>query len=236
MADPHDVKPPFAMWIARDPMNNSYVIAEYPDGDWDQIKRTTLTIKHFCRDFEGIEAGRDPRFPLMPGKKSEFEIGDPNRFSVRMSNTGKTLAQEFAYYGFNYDISANDDIALGHNSIRELLFYDPQRKVDAINKPRLFVFSSCKNVIQAFKEYMISQDTGKIIETWKCPIDLLRYYCDKSEPWQNISSSDSDSSGDMDEIIKGRSGSSGRRSYSNTGHEEDEYDDSVYCGSGKSRW
>jgi hypothetical protein len=83
---------------------------------------------------------------------------------------------------------------------------------------------------------MISQDTGKIVETWKCPIDLIRYYCDKAEPWQNISSSDSDSSGDMDEIIKGRSGSSGRRSYSNTGHEEEEYDDSVYCGSGKSRW
>lgn len=236
LCDPHDVKPPFAMWIARDPMNNSYIVAEYPDAEWDQVKRTNLTIKHFCRDFENIEAGRDSKFPMVPGKKADFQIGDPNKFKVRLSNTGLTLSQEFANYGFDYDVTANDDITLGHDSIRKLIFYDPQRKVDAMNRPRLFVFRNCKNVIQAFKEYMINQETGKIIDTWKCPIDLLRYYCDKAEPWQNISPSEVENSNEMDEIIKGRSGGSVGRSYSNTGHESEEFEDSVYCGSGKSRW
>lgn len=236
LADPHDVKPPFAMWIARDPMNNSYVIAEYPEGDWDQVKRTNLTIKHFCRDFETIEAGRDYKFPIMPGKKSDFQIGDPNKFSVRLSNTGLTLAQEFANYGFAYDITANDNIAVGHNAIRDLIFYDKQRKLDAFNRPRLYFFRNCKNTIQAMFEYMIDQDTGKLIEKWKCPIDLLRYYCDKAETWQNISPNETDNSGEMDEILKGRSGGSQGRSYSNTGHESEEYEDSVYCGVGKSRW
>ena len=238
LCDPHDVKPPFAMWIARDPMNNSYIIAEYPEGDWDQVRRTNLTVKHFCRDFEIIESGRDAKFPYMPRKKSNFNIGDPNKFKVNLINVGKTLQQEFSYYGFDYDLSANDDIALGHNSIRELIMYDPKRKIDAFNRPRLFVFSTCKNVIQAFFEYMVDQDTGKLIEKWKCPIDLIRYYCDKAEPWKNISSSDEDGqSSDMDEVLRGRGAFSGSgRSYRNMDHEADEYDDSVYCGSGKSRW
>jgi hypothetical protein len=28
-------------------------------------------------------------------------------------------------------------------------------------------------------------DSGKIDPKWKCPIDLLRYYCDMQEEWTN---------------------------------------------------
>jgi hypothetical protein len=116
-----------------------------------------------------------------------------------------TLKQEYSYYGYDFGTSANDDITLGHDRIREHLWYDMQREVSSTNIARLFVFKSCKNVINALMDYKVNADTGKIDPTWKCIIDLLRYYFDIMDPWTHLSASEnSQMSDDYDEIEAGR--------------------------------
>lgn len=205
LIDPHMVKPPFSMWIAKSPLNQSFVVAEYPLQQWDQIKTTSLTIKQFCTDFDLIEKKRHPTFTYMPKNARYRREGDPNLMNVRFPNSGMTLKQEYAYWGYSFGTSANDDITLGHDRIRENLYYDVQRPISSTNMPRLFVFKTCKNTHNAFLDYMSDAETGKIDPRWKCIIDLLRYYFDIQEPWSNVSASDAIRSYDeYDEIDSGR--------------------------------
>ena len=205
LIDPHMVKPPFVMWLAKSPLNQTFVVAEYPTMKWDQVKNTSMTIKQFCGEFDLLEKGRNSTFPNMPKNATYRREGDPNLMNVRFPNSGMTLKQEYSYYGYDFSTSANDDITLGHDRIREHLWYDMQREVNSTNMARLFIFKSCKNVINALMDYKVDTETGKIDPTWKCIIDLLRYYFDIMDPWTHLSASEMSQMGDeYDEIDAGR--------------------------------
>jgi phage terminase large subunit-like protein len=197
--DPHDKKPPFAVWIAVTPLGSCYVFAEYPVEPWDAIKTTYLTIKNFVVDFERIQMGRHENFGYIPGRLQITEcLGDPNKFADRQPGTGKTMKEEYEWAG-NETIftKINDDIMYGHEKVRGLLLYDPERKIDSMNRPQLYVFRGCKNVIRAFKNYeYLSKPTGKtgtlgdqsskLDQTWMCPISCIRYFAAHYDGYRHI--------------------------------------------------
>lgn len=183
--DPHDRKPPFAIWVAVTPMNNVYVIAEYPEDHWENVTGTYLKITHHVSAFEIIQNGRSPQFthirkPLQIGEC----LGDPNKFADTQPGTGLTMKEEYEAAGCEpIYTKLNDDVAYRHQKIRDLLFYDPLRPVDEVNKPQLFVFKSCRNMIQALKNHRFSESQGlgaglsnKVDKTWECPIACLGYF------------------------------------------------------------
>lgn len=205
LLDPHETKPPFVIWIAKSPLNHNFVVAEYPNQQWDQIKTTSKTIRQFCGEFDLIEKGRHTTFSYMPKSVAYRREGDPNRMNVRYPNSGLTLKQEYSYYGYDFSTSANDDITLGHDRVRELLSYDVERPTGSTNMPRLFIFKPCRNVINALLDYKVDADSGKIDPTWKCIVDLLRYYADITETWTNMGASESVSARDeYDDVEYGR--------------------------------
>jgi hypothetical protein len=206
--DPHDKKPPFCIWIAVTPLNRHYVIAEYPVEPWDQVQGTILTIGDFVKEFERIENGKHENFQYIRQRLNITEcLGDPNKFSDRQPNTGKTMKEEYEWSGCQ-DIftKINDDIAYGHSKVRELLQYDPMRKVDSLNAPQLYVFKSCKNVSRAFKGYQYKSNQGlsaglsdKIEKTWECPMACVRYHAVHYEGYQDPSMIGFDAQQDLEE-------------------------------------
>lgn len=191
--DPHETKPPFCVWIAVTPMNTCYVIAEYPTQEWSLIKRTHLTIRNFMEDFKNIETGKHPQFlhiknPLYIGDDC---YGDPNKFKCRQSASGLTLKQEYEDFGCeSISVNVPDEIMLRHSKVTDLLFYDQQREAKSPNLPRLFVFSCCKNVIRAFRNYQYKSKQGmgeglsnKLDKTWMDPMDCVGYFSVIFERW-----------------------------------------------------
>ena len=183
--DPHDKKPPFCVWIAVTPLNQCYVIAEYPVENWEVIKTTYFTIENFVQEFERIQGGGHENFPYIKERLRIMEcLGDPNKFADRQPGTGRTMKGEYEWAG-NEPIytKLNDRIDFGHDKIRSLVRYDPQRKIDSMNHPQLCIFSTCKNVIRAFKGYEWAEKAGmsgglsdKIDQTWACPMACIRYF------------------------------------------------------------
>ncbi|MFA5714995.1 MAG: hypothetical protein WC998_04615 [Candidatus Paceibacterota bacterium] len=205
--DPHSSKPPFALWIAVNPMNECYVIAEYPVEQWNGISGTYLTIKNFVSDFERIQNGKHENFQFIRKPLKVYEcLGDPNKFGCEESQSRKTLKQLYEWYG-NESIITNidDDVHARHEKVRQLLIYDPERKIDSMNHPMLYVFKSCKNTSSAFRGYKYAKKQGlaqslseKIDEEWACPMDCVGYFAMRFTGWQNTSYLNNDDYGDYD--------------------------------------
>jgi len=183
--DPHEAKPPFCIWVAVTPLGDSYVIAEYPTASWPAITSTYLTIENFVQEFKLIESGKNSTFSYIRKPLIIDECyGDPTFFGTKLPNTAKTIKQTYEEVGCETIITNfNDGVAYRHDRARKLLLYDYQRKVDSINKPKAFVFKSCKNVSRAFKNYQYKANKGmsgglsdKIDKTWKCPMACFGYF------------------------------------------------------------
>jgi hypothetical protein len=194
--DPHSSKPPFVVWIAVNPMNVCYVFAEYPVEQWNGISGTYLTIKNFVVDFERIQNGKHENFPYIRKPLKIYEcLGDPNKFGCEESQSRKTLKALYEWYGNESIITNIDDNVLArHEKVRQLLHYDPERKVDGINHPMLYIFKSCRNTSSAARNYKYAKKQGlaqslseKIDDEWACPMDCVGYFAMRFTGWQNIS-------------------------------------------------
>jgi hypothetical protein len=216
ITDPHDAKPPFTVWIAVSPVGKCYVVAEYPVEPWDQIQGTFLTIRNFVDEFERIERGKHQNFQYIRKISPVEWLGDPNKFQCPDSNTRQTLKALYESYsstGEMINTKINDDISVRHEKVRELLLYDHERKIDSMNCPKLFVFSSCKNVIRAFENYQYKNNTssglgegwtGKIDQKWECPMACVGYFAVHFDGYQPFTSNKNSHYDDYYEIDKGR--------------------------------
>jgi hypothetical protein len=198
--------------VAVNAINQAFVVAEYPNEPWDTLKSTDLTIAHFCAEFDIIERGMNPEFSYIK-TKSTYKLGDPNIMPMKLPNTTRTLKTEYAMCGWEYDCNVLDSIEIGHNTIRDFLFYNAQQPISSKNQPRMYVFSTCKNVRRALQEYGIKKTADQyagamenIDKTWKCPIDCLRYFGAKMETWTPYQSENQYGMSEYDLIRAGRDG------------------------------
>lgn len=214
--DPHDRKPPFVVWLARSPMNFTYVIAEYPLQPWNHITGTQLTIRDFAWEFKRIEMGAHDRFPYFRNVQvsNDRRHGDRRKMADRQPNTGMTMQQEYEKgTGFSFNCHLNSDVTMEHEKVRGLLQYNPESPIGPMNTPHLFVFKTCVNVIAAFENYSYAKNQGlgagisdKIDETWRCPMACVGYYALAADDWRP-NGQGSEFTDDYNEILRGRSGS-----------------------------
>jgi len=180
--DPHPVKPAFAVYLALTPHGDVYVIAESPTMNWKNLPNTTMCIRDFGREWRRIENGKDENFQYIQKLNINQRSGDPSAFHHRQQHNGKTIQQQYeidAHMHFDLD-EVETDIALRIDKIREMLSYDFKRPVGTMNRPRLYVYSTCKNVILALKYFSLKKTRGgfsygNFDETWECPIACLGY-------------------------------------------------------------
>jgi hypothetical protein len=195
--DPHPRKPAFTVWLALAPMNIWYVIAEYPGEPWDEISATPLTIQAMVQEMNFIEQGSNPKFMFGRPLNVSERIGDPNGMKAPLANNRTTMETEFnEWLPSQLNLRVDNDISLRHNKIRELLLYNTDAPLSAMNSPRLYVFSWCTNVIRAFREYRYKDvggtgagESDKLEQTWKDPIDAVGYPIMTVGAWQEPSAS-----------------------------------------------
>lgn len=188
IVDPHPSKSDVSVWMALDPLNTWRVVAEYPIEPWDELGNSEKTISMFGYDFKLIESGKVGKFRYMRGMPTIAEgkrIGDPNAFETRQSHNKKTIQWQYNEdCGLHYNTNVDNSIDLRHDKIKNLLYYDPERKLDSANFPKLLIWSGCYNVQMAFINYALG-DNQKPLEEWKDWIDAVGYGVTTVDCWEH---------------------------------------------------
>ena len=84
-----------------------------------------------------------------------------------------TLLENFANIGLYFDTTPGDEIEEGVQMINNLLRYNPDKPVDGLNCPQLYISDDCVNTIFALRTWR-NAERGK--GATKDPIDNLRYF------------------------------------------------------------
>ncbi len=186
VADPHGSRPTMILWAQVSPLGRLYVFKEWPDADhygfYDTITSRIHTIPQECEIWARMEMG------LALRGASIHRIGDPNRFKDHQSYTGETLYTLYAKHGFGFDLSVNDNLAVGHATVAEYLSFDEGRMLsnpcDLMAMPRLLISEECPNIIRAVENYAFKignkvgdSVTERVNQKYKDGADLVRYLC-----------------------------------------------------------
>lgn len=149
--DPHDRKPQTCIWGAVDPTEDVYIYREREFALPGTIKDAVAGVKE-------VEQRHRERIVR--------RLIDPNFGAKIYANSGRTVAEEWTHasMALNYRISftlANDDLTAGHNKVHEYLKYDPTKKIDFNNHPKLYIFRTCPRLIESMRKYVWDEWEGK---------------------------------------------------------------------------
>jgi hypothetical protein len=177
--DPHPSRPPAATWYAQGPVR-TYAIAEYPTEDYTRLKNTDLTIEHFCAEFKRIER--------VIGRKANYRYGDPNALVVKNNNTkgkARQVKDQYGDLGFKFNL-ASDNLQVGHDTVKQHLYYDAKMELSYQNSPKFYVFMNCYNINTSLRSYGFKNKTdqggslsSRIDQKYKDFADNVRYFFSK---------------------------------------------------------
>jgi hypothetical protein len=170
---------PFALtWAAFGPHGEVVVYREWPEELHHKMRASTLTIEDYVtliRNLEGQE-------------RVEFRILDPRFGKAEHSVKGQkvtSIQEDFAGFGmyFDCDIPNTQREETGIEEVRRLLKYDRTTELSVLNRPKLQVFTHCRNTLLSLAESNFvppgSRDPDilpeKLLETHKDFRDNLRY-------------------------------------------------------------
>lgn len=184
--DPHDSKPPAMSWFAQGP-HNAYGVDEWPREDFTQYGTNHLTIPEICK----IAREKEAKWP----GQVKHRIMDPNKGSFRLMNNDRTVQQEFAEAGLDCTL-CTDNMEVGHDRVRQMLFYDKSREVNEYNRPYLYFFNDLFNLRNAVRKYGLKRKTteGASLTTnidpkYKDFADDIRYFGVSLEPFAPVAGS-----------------------------------------------
>lgn len=138
-----------ALWIAQSPDGRSVVYRElYEPG---------LIISEAAARILSSEAS---------GEHIDVRLAPPDLWN-RRQETGKSAVQLFADCGLDFEKSSNERVA-GWLALHELL--TPRRDTDGEMRPRLTIFSSCRNLIRTLPA--LQHDTRNPSDTANTPHEV----------------------------------------------------------------
>ena len=182
--DPHDRRPPAALWVRIDQWGRRSYIREfpcpsdslYPNRMFHEIKNADpYTITDFARHF--VEIFNELKIPL---NRTECIIDPnfgkkPNRSSGLMCFEEYQKAFEDAGYPISFHTNVNDDIASRHKAVKEAL------KPSSDGDVRLQIDKSCLNTDHSMRRYSYDSWTGKTADKRgikEAVIDKDKDFCD----------------------------------------------------------
>lgn len=169
--DPHDRRPFFVIWAAVGPDDTLYLYREWPDRPFEKMTSCDVDIDGYCRIFDELEKG----------ETIDFRIMDP-KFGVQTRGM-TTVKGEFDKRKVWFDCNVVSALEVGHLKVKEYLRFDRTKPVDALNKPKMYIFSTLRNTIWCFDHYIWSEARGggpareKVREIGKDGCDAVRYLC-----------------------------------------------------------
>ena len=197
--DPHDRRPPAAIWVQIDEWNRRHIVREWPCPILDDVYNGQMyhLIKHHdpytLKDFVAffIDIFKTLKVPI-----SRLEaIIDPNSGRREDSLTGlmtyQKYEEEFARqnYPITFRTDIRDDLSVGHKEIKQCL-------VSGINGPALTIDPRCVNVDYGMRNYSWDEYRGKhaeyqgikekVRDRAKDFPDLLRYSVMSQKVWEPV--------------------------------------------------
>lgn len=154
--DPGLNNPLSCHWYCRDFDGNVYVVAEHYEAKRDvayhadKIRKISQMLGWKTSRFGGIEA-------LMDSAANQ-----------RTLNGQKSVAELFASEGIDVNTRVNKDVYTGINKVKAML-------KPLVGKPKLFIFSSCVNMIREIKGYFWGENDSPVKKDDHA-MDELRYY------------------------------------------------------------
>ena len=135
--DPHDRTPTKMIWAKVDDFGDVYIVRE---------ASMAMTVEDISKEIKRIEKKEN----LVPVRR----FIDPN-YGMKKLNivTGRTIKEEFELNGIKLTL-ANDDLTAGHLKVKQYLNYDYKKPISLINRPKLYVLNTCKEVIYGFTHYL----------------------------------------------------------------------------------
>ncbi len=183
--DPAGAKNWFMCWIAVDGTGTFWVYREYPGvdvGDWAEwksgkwmpgpgAKGQGFGIRDYVDLIREVEGADDW------GKENEeiFErLIDPRLGAAKYqgSDGSSSIIEDLAEAGIICLPAPGLDIEDGLQALISKMAWDTTKALDSVNRPHLYVSSDCENIIKAISEYT---GDGGLRESWKDPVDVLRY-------------------------------------------------------------
>ena len=150
-----------------------------PDGTkvvFDEIWRANLTIQ----DLASLIKQKEKQH----GKVPVLRIIDKHSITaINYTEQGMNVITEFGKYGLFF-VESIDDHILGYSKVHEYLKFDNTRKVDFLNRPRLYI---CEDTCPqcTFQMFHFSwKDDGREEEKYKHFPDTIRYMVMGSEGMQ----------------------------------------------------
>jgi hypothetical protein len=171
VVDPAIGKPVFSLWAQVDHAGLLQIYDEWPDFSFFNAKDSGMTVGDYAKLFRSRESGF----------KIQERVLDRHFGNVRRTLGGKTLKQEFEEQGMTFDDSYHvaadlPEVETGILKIKEYLGYDKLKAMDSLNRPKLIISPTCKNLIAACERWGRDPKSGKPLDNeFKDPIDCLRY-------------------------------------------------------------
>lgn len=167
--DPHAGKPFAIIWAYADPFGFLYVYDEWPHFDFMTAKESKFTVDDYVKLCRSEEKYR-----------IDTRILDRHYGNNRDLQTGQTLRDDFADRGIICmdSYSCDEEVETGILKVKSYLSYDRTRPVDTVNRPRMLISPTCRNLIRSMERWARNKNTGKPNnDCWKDFCDDARYLC-----------------------------------------------------------
>ena len=184
--DPHDRKPFAMIWIAVHITGRAYVVDEYPNKPFTEMKYDDKTYSEYVKIIKEKESYLFELF----GTKIHRRIIDPNfgnttiKLAERQGGQSTTTPKKrLQKLGLKFK-DGIDALEAGHLAVREWLHFTQADTGEIIVQPKLFFTDNCSNTILGMSRYSrkdVTTPSGdekdKVgpQEKWKDHPDCVRY-------------------------------------------------------------
>lgn len=179
VVDPAGSKPWFITWIGVDATDTWYVYREWPGilyGKWAEEKNGKWAAGEACRQRlgYGVRDYAEVIRELEGQEKIMTRLIDPrmgaNKYSAEHGGQSDYIS-DLENQGLIMIPAPGIDEEPGLQAIQDKLSYNPQKPIDAQNRPHFYISDELENTISSMQHY-----DGKTRDhPWKDPIDCLRY-------------------------------------------------------------
>lgn len=196
--DPHDRKPWAMIWVAVDMTGTCYVIDEYPNRNFNDIKFDDKTYDDYAKI---IRLKEDALYELGCNRVYK-RIIDPNfgnktvQLAERQGGQSKTTPKkELLRRGLKF-VDGIDAIEAGHIKVRGYIYWE-SKDGEIVVQPKIFFTDNCENTARHHSRYSRKdilasdgdeKDRVKPKEKYKDFCDLTRYLCMSDPRHESFSS------------------------------------------------
>ena len=169
--DPAGSKPLAMLWGWVNGAGTIVIYDEYPDGPFLNAKDKGTGVSEYVEIIRAREMGR----------AIEERIIDARYANATHTPGALPLKEQFSnlglYFSDSYKVAADQqEVETGIFRVLDLLRYDKQKPIDALNAPRLLISPKCKNLIASLRFWTRDPKTGKPKDDgYKDHADALRY-------------------------------------------------------------